>query len=396
MISVSNYSRSISKVNIERLPKVLQDGHEFFLEAWEWYQKDDTVTESIDLYLKKLNNLLVRKPTTEGIAPVDQRFVKRFMNLHGKVKTKEQLGYYLGALQRAISKGQIRKSSFFARHIERIQEKLIDHYNKLPNEGKIEVKISEPWKNELQSALKTVKNDVQMPISGLSAENQKPKKKSLFKMMSDIDLTRAANSFRLSGDLGGLLGDLERFELAITLEGDQGGGKTRFSYQLANAFASIGDKVAIFSLEIGVKSDLVLRMMEEYLQTENRKNIFITDQLPHGIETIRQEANHFDVIIIDSWNKLNAKSSEFDKLRKDFPNTIFIVIFQRTTQGTIRGGNAPLFDSGINIELVKVDDTFVNNYAVATKNRYGVTGIRYNLHQQKITNHPIATVDKNE
>ena len=39
------------------------------------------------------------------------------------------------------------------------------------------------------------------------------------------------NTFTLDGALGELLGDLEKFELAITIEGDQGGGKTRFTYQ---------------------------------------------------------------------------------------------------------------------------------------------------------------------
>ena len=127
-------------------------------------------------------------------------------------------------------------------------------------------------------------------------------------------------------------------------------------------------------------------MREEYLEAENRDNIFITDQLPEGFDTIRKAAGEFDVIVIDSWNKLHVKSSEFDGLRKEFPNTIFIIIFQRTTQGTIRGGTAPLFDSGINLEVVKVDDTFVKNYAVAAKNRYGITGIQYNITQKKIIN----------
>ena len=90
------------------------------------------------------------------------------------------------------------------------------------------------------------------------------------------------------------------------------------------------------------------------------------------------------MIIIDSWNKLNVHSSQFDKLRKDFPDTIFIVIFQRTTQGTIRGGTAPLFDAGINLEVVKVDDSFKNNYAVATKNRYGETGLQYNIYSGEL------------
>ncbi|SHJ48505.1 hypothetical protein [Aquimarina spongiae] len=71
--------------------------------------------------------------------------------------------------------------------------------------------------------------------------------------------------FRFNGTLGELLGDLEKFELAITIEGDQGGGKTRFTYQLADAFAEIGNRIAIFSLEIGSRSDLITRMKEEYM-----------------------------------------------------------------------------------------------------------------------------------
>ena len=97
--------------------------------------------------------------------------------------------------------------------------------------------------------------------------------------------------------------------------------------------------------------------------------------------------------IIDSFNKLNAHSSLFDKLRKEFPDTIFIVIFQRTTQGTIRGGTAPLFDAGINLEVLKVDDTFRNNYAVATKNRYGETGLQYNIQSRKLLQEDLIEVD---
>ncbi|WP_271729847.1 hypothetical protein [Aquimarina algiphila] len=53
-------------------------------------------------------------------------------------------------------------------------------------------------------------------------------------------------------------------------------------------------------------------------------------------------------------------------------------------QKTIRWGTAPLFDSGINIEIIKADDTFKNNYAINSKNRHGVTGIKYNIFSKNI------------
>ncbi|MBL0767086.1 hypothetical protein [Marivirga atlantica] len=383
MISINNYSEKIQEVNLRTLPKVLQGGHEFFLEANAWYKQDPTVTESIDLYIQKLNNHL--KQGNDAA----KRFVEKFLKMHDRTKTKHQLGLYIKSLQKAILTKQIRKSSLQARNITKIQEVLIKQYNGLPDNGKVRITINDAWRNELESGAKKVQalNGVGAP--SLTEKNPKltvKRKRSIFDSMNEIDEAPSENSFRLAGDLGTLMGDLERFELAITLEGDQGGGKTRFSYQLANGFADIDMKVAMFSLEIGRKSDLVRRMREEYLEAENRNNIFITDQLPEGFDTIRKAAKDFEVIIIDSWNKLHVKSTEFDRLRKEFPNTIFIIIFQRTTQGTIRGGTAPLFDSGINLEVVKVDDTFTNNYAVATKNRYGVTGIQYNITQQKIIN----------
>ncbi|MDF9795383.1 nucleoside-triphosphatase THEP1 [Catalinimonas alkaloidigena] len=202
-------------------------------------------------------------------------------------------------------------------------------------------------------------------------------------------LKKAENTFRLkghrgNGDIGKLLGDLEKYMLALTIEGDQGAGKTRFTYQLANAFAGSGFNVGVFSLEMGDKSDVVRKMINSYISKPNRSRVQLTGKASEGIQSIRKHAKHFDVVIIDSWNKLDTDSSEFDKLRKDFPDTIWVVIFQRTTQGMIRGGTAPLYDAGINLEAVKSDAGFEHNYVQATKNRYGETFIPYSIATKKI------------
>ncbi|WPP49662.1 P-loop NTPase family protein [Catalinimonas niigatensis] len=197
-------------------------------------------------------------------------------------------------------------------------------------------------------------------------------------------LKKSENTFKLKGDIGKLLGDLEKYMLALTIEGDQGAGKTRFTYQLANAFAGSGFNVGVFSLEMGDKSDVVRKMINSYITKHNRSRVQLTGEASEGIDTIRKHAKDFDVVIIDSWNKLDADSSEFDKLRKDFPDTIWIVIFQRTVKGTIRGGTAPLYDAGINLEAVKSDQGFEYNFVQATKNRYGETFVPYSMASKKI------------
>jgi len=386
MISIHNYEESMLQFNLSRLPKVYREGHAFFQEARDWYEQDQTVKESIDLYLSKLNQHLSETSRAKRSSkPVEMSFIQKFIKLDDRLISKEEIGKFVRSLQQAILKKRIRKSSLYARHIGKIQDKLIHQFNQLDDREKVKIKINAEWLSELKKCLKPIQTlDGTPHPNPTEPRTHKHPNHSIFESMTEIESGPSEYSFRLPGDLGKLLGDLERFELAITLEGDQGGGKTRFGYQLADAFAGLGNQIAVFSLEIGKRSDLIRRMREDYIDPNNHHKIFITDQLPNGFDTIRKAAKQFDVVIIDSWNKLNVHSSQFDKLRKDFPNTIFIVIFQRTTQGTIRGGTAPLFDAGINLEVVKVDDSFQNNYAVATKNRYGETGIQYNIYAGKI------------
>ena len=385
-ISFKNYQKEVNSTNITSLPKTLQEGHQFLLDAKEFYHDEPLVKETINLYLDRLNTHLSKKRDESllgKISLIELEFIKRFLEMHRKIISREELKHYIFDLQKAILEKQITKDSQVADHLNLIQEKLIKQHNSLILKEQVRIVINRKWLRQLRKILKDP-SKLDNTINGLEGHQENNGSLNLFLPINAQPIAKSKNTFRLNGALGELLGDLEKFELAITIEGDQGGGKTRFTYQLADAFAEIRNRVAIFSLEIGSRSDLITRMKEEYLQPKNQNNIYITDQLPEGYKTISKAAKDFDVIIIDSWNKTGLPSQDFDRLRKENPNTIFIVIFQRTTQKTIRGGTAPLFDAGINIEVVKVDDIFENNYAVTTKNRYGVTGIKYNIYTQKI------------
>ncbi|WP_282088263.1 antirestriction protein [Aquimarina algiphila] len=389
LISLEDYEKMMKHVQVDLLPETLQKGHWFFMEAKLYYHSEPTIRETIDMYLEHLNAYLSREePLQDEISVLEIEFIKRFLDMHRTVQTKEQLKTYIFDLHKAISKKQITKNSPVAGEILLIQKKLIHLHNDQLFKDPLKIVINRRWLRRLRKIIKTdlSRGDNNQELGTIDNSNAIASKQtsSLFSPMNEQSHSKNSNTFNLKGDLGILLGDIERFELAITIEGDQGGGKTRFTYQLADAFADIGHDVAIFSLEIGSKSDLITRMKEEYLQPQNQHQIFIADQLPKGYKSIEDATKSFDVIIIDSWNKTGLPSQDFDRLRKQHPNTIFIVIFQRTTQKTIRGGTAPLFDAGINIEIIKTDDTFRNNYAITTKNRYGITGIKYNIFNKSI------------
>ena len=61
MISIANYSDSIKSVDVNSLPQTLQEGHQFFIEAQSVYDQDESIKETIDIYLQKLNEYLEAK-----------------------------------------------------------------------------------------------------------------------------------------------------------------------------------------------------------------------------------------------------------------------------------------------------------------------------------------------
>jgi hypothetical protein len=87
------------------------------------------------------------------------------------------------------------------------------------------------------------------------------------------------------------------------------------------------------------------------------------------------KASKYDCIVVDSFSKLDVDADEIDQLRNDFPNTMFIFIFQKTTAGTMRGGSRVIFDCTMNIDITR-DKTGVRT-AEMVKSRYGTQGWKY-------------------
>ncbi len=60
-------------------------------------------------------------------------FIKRYVGLHGKIKTQDDILKFLASLQKAILEKRIRKTSPYAKEIENIQNQLIKCYEKMGN-----------------------------------------------------------------------------------------------------------------------------------------------------------------------------------------------------------------------------------------------------------------------
>lgn len=194
-------------------------------------------------------------------------------------------------------------------------------------------------------------------------------------------------------DISEYLGKIEKKEkesVVISLTGGQGSMKTRHCFQLMNAFGQ-NYKIGHASIEEHPESKLYLDKATQYLNNQALQSIVAPEiKTMSDLDKLIREN---DVIIIDSFTKVQemCKGFEVDKdLRKKYNGKIFIVIFQQTTDGKMRGGSKSQFDADIVLFTEKKDD-YRDNYIYADKNRYQdkpLDGLHYNIFSGSLIRKP--------
>ena len=185
------------------------------------------------------------------------------------------------------------------------------------------------------------------------------------------------------------LGTLEKKtkdSLVITLTGKQGSGKTRFAFQFMNALAQ-RYRVGHASIEEHPESVLYEEKAYQYLNDTALEHI--TAQDVRSLEELDTMIRTNEVIVIDSFQKMRelAPHFEIDKdLRKKYDGKLFLVIFQQTADGKMRGGSKSQFDG----DIILFTETFPNyreNYVYPDKNRYNkrpATELQYSIYEQRM------------
>ncbi len=183
MITHQNYHDIFSTIDFSKLPEALRKGHEFVKKVtnngshWDNYHSSETIKKTIDTYFEKLNDFVGKnkkadtakphvkhkesgskkvKETKHAHSPAHKhnvhephlveriseelRFIRRFVNLDGKTKTKEELLRFINSMQKAILEKKIRKTSQYAEQIKYIQDRLIDTYNSMGAKIALELK----------------------------------------------------------------------------------------------------------------------------------------------------------------------------------------------------------------------------------------------------------------
>lgn len=173
-------------------------------------------------------------------------------------------------------------------------------------------------------------------------------------------------------EIAAFLGKVEKKQkesVAITIAGGQGSMKTRLCFQLMDAFAQ-NYKVGHASIEEHPESALYENKAEQYLSNKALHNIEAPEI--ESITDVHNLVKNNDVIIIDSFSKLQEmqRGCELDKdFRKAYDGKLFIIIYQLTGDGKMRGGSKSQFDGDI-ICFVEKQPNYKDNYVQANKNRY--------------------------
>ena len=224
------------------------------------------------------------------------------------------------------------------------------------------------------------------PIRVPETTKPAPVKHRKVRNMADSGDEKPSVFFNVPGEVGKFLQAVERKpeeSVVITLDGQQGAGKTTALYKFMKAFAQGKNRGLFASLEEHLKSALAKEKRDKYLTPEDQQYIDIVSDLDSK-EEFYSLIPDYDIIFIDSWQKLlrmigNIRLDE--DLRKKFNGKVFVIIFQQTTDGKTKGGAEVVFDGDIIIKMIK-EGKFNENYAYFDKNRYTkvpIEQLRYNI-----------------
>lgn len=328
-------------------------------------------------------------------------FLNAVLGYDNKIVSHENLAEIIKALKHSTKLNPVDEKHPLKELVNRVQNKIIDAINYVNENEKIKFIVSN--KKEIEEKIASLQglgfwNIIASAIVGKTAEHLTHKHLTRNKTNAQLngigDFVRADNretvkvpgTYNLNGELGKFLGDIQPYKYSIILSGDPHAGKTEVVMQLTNAFADIGKTVGVFMLEQGgMESKDTQGAIDRNIKKENLPNVFITGEATKGIDSVKEYANQFNVIVIDSWQKLKIPSTKFDDLRHEYPNTIFIVIFQQNGEGGTRGGVSADFDTPVHLKVHKVDTTFENNYVEMKKNRGNshTLGLKYMVKAKK-------------
>lgn len=463
-ITLDNYSSQTCSINFNQLPEALKKGDELTKKAIQnnasAYHNNDTIKRVVDAYLLKLNEHVGQKKTTQTrqattkkqatkkVAPVkkhssapkpkaeinatpiealseEQKFIKRYVSMHGKVRTREAVMRLLSSLQRSILEKRIRKTSKYATQIKQIQGQLIAAAERMGTQAEIHIgskylvdyqKIA--GSNVVLTSTLLLKRFV--ALHGRNGQTDKVKRlitaiENAFKRnkvpKSDPYYTEVSNSLKaLKSHLKNKTNQVEMATSELNGIHKIVGGKPQNSKALNGVISSqellsmdfetiglkgkfrdligdpsVGFTAMVFGQPKAGKSTLMLEFAQHlaanhgkvlYVAVEEGYGYTLKDKIQrvgathsnlHFAENTPPNCSVYKFVFIDSVSRAGMELADLIQLKKRNPKTAFIYIFHSTKEGKFRGGNEFAHEVDCIIE--------VRQDGIEGKGRFGNGGI---------------------
>jgi hypothetical protein len=451
MITTNNYFEKINSIDFTTLPEALQKGNEFVMKAtsngndWNAYQNSDTIKKTIDLFIAKLNETIAspykanKQVTTKKVAakqtptkvvkttiapskiepafveriPEELKFIKRFVNMDGKTKLKEEILRFINSLQKSIVEKKIRKTSSYADQIKFIQQKLIDTYNSMSTKIKIELKpetfdalkqlvgeekvlasinfikryIGLNGKVAMKQKAKLLLDQINNAITKGNITDNDPYIIEIHELKKNLKAFITTPSIKtlqieqatlngLEGALGCPCTSLNGFETKPSIMNSMDFANMEFdTIGLQGKWLNlIGDPSSNFTAMVFGKPKMGKSYLcidfAGYLARHHGKVLYVAKE--EGLDyTLQMKLNDknvkhpnlfvsaslpenlstYDFIFLDSVNKMGLSPEDLNRLKLLNPTKSFVFIFQSTKGGNFRGANSFQHDVDIVIEV---------------------------------------------
>lgn len=372
------------------------------------------ITENEMELVKTVEHETKEKYTTKEVEHIDSdvQFIKRYVAMHGKVKTQMQVLSLLHSLQKAIVERRITKDSDYAKDINHMQSQLIKCYEMMGDaiEIKLEPKSLKRYlaianSEEVFESTKFIKSFISLNgKKGVKDKAQKlydrmkkavksgklqptdkyaKKLNEAYLILQEylesskdmLSISKAElNGFDIfkNDELFGeekakvvqVISSQELLKMEFETIGLQG------KYRELIGDPSVGFMAMVYGLPKSGKSTMCLDFAK-HLAQHHGKVLFCPIEEGYGYtlqekidrlgashpnlfiaEQVPEDLSEYDFVFIDSVSKAGMEISDITALHKKFPRTAFIFIYHSTKEGKFRGGNEHAHEVDVIIEVV--------------------------------------------
>lgn len=370
MITRDTYFQHIDRIGFEQLPEELKKAHLVIDNKtvkgkdWTMYEKEKDFHQLVDISLDKLTEL-TESQFLNGLGEVPEKEIKaarkkhpfayrwvefhtfkRAIELQSKVVNREDLAYFIKALQEDIRDKRITSKSPVAKEIIELQHFVIEKYNQkkaailffMPEDMVYHLKelIAKMWDDQMKATEEVKNNTVEtatpIELNGTPSSNVIVPSNELANMHFD---TLGFKDKWLS-----FIGDPCKGFTAMVF-GMPKTGKSYLCIEFANYLSLNHGKVLYVSKEEFMSPTLVSKLKDK---NATHANLDIAGSLPDNLSA-------YDFVFLDSVSSMKLSVDELKKLKEKNPTTSFIYIFHVTKNGKARGTNEYMHQVDIVIQL---------------------------------------------